>query len=472
MTPSYGFYGAAQLLQMMHLLTEHDFFLRRTRVNAGFLKDINQTDPVMVDAGWKLVGPHGTIVPCCIELHWNRKVVAESEAKNADKRAVASLSGAASSSNSSIYQMSNSRGRNAVSLLGIMATAGELWVLGDWLLRHAALYSKLVIIDGANDAVHNVTRRICAPYGNVILIRQPALTNVTDQSVRWLAMSALGDPVGSWIHLAHPDEFYLIDPRQVVAHVEWADPLANVINWRPEWAVPTADVWNRLTNHTASYFNIRDGDGRHWYTNGTRHTSSSSREFHIMQELRHVDGNYRMCEERMFRWCQGCKWLPERHGIVTPALFPNKRPFGPMGESYQGCIKLEFNAPWYIHFKVHRFEPAFAAALRRSKAFSNSGLKTSLEWSGGVGDYYQQAPKKVGHRLFIAPIAVNVEEFVRERCEKVGRLVEYKQHPEGKAIIQSIAAEENAFRSGLTKERTMRYPGCQLPWQLGAAFKS
>jgi len=116
MTPSYGFYGAAQLLQMMHLLTEHDFFLRRTRVNAGFLKDINQTDPVMVDAGWKLVGPHGTIVPCCIELHWNRKVVAESEAKSADKRAVASLSGAASSSNSSIYQMSNSRGRNAVSL--------------------------------------------------------------------------------------------------------------------------------------------------------------------------------------------------------------------------------------------------------------------------------------------------------------------------------------------------------------------
>jgi len=92
MTPSYGFYGAAQLLQMMHLLAEHDFFLRRTRVNAGFLKDINQTDPVMVDAGWKLVGPHGTIVPCCIELHWNRKAVAEAEAKNADKRAVASLS--------------------------------------------------------------------------------------------------------------------------------------------------------------------------------------------------------------------------------------------------------------------------------------------------------------------------------------------------------------------------------------------
>ena len=175
MTPSYGFYGAAQLLQMMDLLAENQFALRRTRVNAGFLK-----------------------------LHWNR----DFEAKSKDN---------------------NVQGRDAISLFGIMATAGELWVLSDWLRRHAALYTKLVVIDGANDAVHATTRRLCAAYGNVVLLRQPKEMNVTDQSVRWLAMSVLGDPIGSWIHLAHPDEFYLIDPRQVAAHAEWADPLANVI---------------------------------------------------------------------------------------------------------------------------------------------------------------------------------------------------------------------------------------------------
>ena len=452
MTPSYGFYGAAQLLQMMDLLAEYQFTLRRTRVNAGFLKDQNQTDPAMVDAGWKLLQRNSTIVPCCVELHWNRDFAAQSKDKNV-------------------------RGRDAISLLGIMTTAGELWVLSDWLRRHAALYTKLVVVDGANNAVHAVTRRLCAAYGNIVLLRQPKEMNATDQSLRWLAMSALGDPVGSWIHLAHPDEFYLIDPRQVAAHAEWADPHANVILWRPEWAVPTEEVWQWLTSREASYFDLRDSDGGRWMADGRQQTSSSSREFHIMDQVQHVDGNYRMCEERMFRWCQGCKYLPESHHVVTPAHFPNKRPFGPMGANYQSCIRQELNAPWYIHFKVHRFEPAFAAALNQSKIFSNSGFKTGLEWSGGVDGYYRQPRRRVGHALSITPIAVDVENFLRKRCNTVGRLVKYHL-PQGRnnrtTIEQTIVADSAKAASPDSKEQAQvrRYPGCEVPWKVGATFKT
>ena len=423
MTPSYGFYGAAQLLQMMDLLAENQFALRRTRVNAGFLK-----------------------------LHWNR----DFEAKSKDN---------------------NVQGRDAISLFGIMATAGELWVLSDWLRRHAALYTKLVVVDGANDAVHATTRRLCAAYGNVVLLRQPKEMNVTDQSVRWLAMSVLGDPIGSWIHLAHPDEFYLIDPRQVAAHAEWADPLANVILWRPEWAVPTEEVWQWLTSREASYFDLRDSDGGRWMANGSHQTSSSSREFHIMDQVRHVDGNYRMCEERMFRWCQGCKYLPESHHVVTPAHFPNKRPFGPMAANYQACIRQELNAPWYIHFKVHRFEPAFAAALNQSKVFSNGGFKTGLEWSGGVGGYYRQPRRRVGHALSITPIAVNVKEFLRKRCNTVGRLVKYQlSHGENNRTTMKQTIVDSAKVASLDSEEqaqmVRRYPGCDVPWKVGATFKN
>lgn len=148
-----------------------------------------------------------------------------------------------------------------------------------------------------------------------------------------------------------------------------------------------------------------------------------------------------------------------------------------MAANYQACIRQELNAPWYIHFKVHRFEPAFAAALNQSKVFSNGGFKTGLEWSGGVGGYYRQPRRRVGHALSITPIAVNVKEFLRKRCNTVGRLVKYQlSHGENNRTTMKQTIVDSAKVASLDSEEqaqmVRRYPGCDVAWKVGATFKN
>ena len=401
-----------------------------------------------------------------------------------------------------------------VPLLGLMTTAGENWMLGDWLHRHATLFVKLVVVDRAFGADHALTRSLCAAYVNTFVIQQKEDDpGDRGQAVRMLAMQVLGNPVGSWILLVHPDEWYLMDPRQVAEHVEAIDPRANVVVWQPEWMMPTREEWYRITRDPEKFY--VSSEGRQWSpTGGKPHTpSAASAEFHVLNELRTADGNYRMCEERLFRWCQGCEWVPASrfpNGSstastigMTPLTFPKKRTFGPMGQSYQECINQEHSAMWYLHFKIHRFDRQFAARLNGSsvrrhdakgKLFENSGWQTGLEWPGGVDDYYQQPARKVGRHHFLKPQYMTVEDLVQRDCGKVGQLVEYKaingsEGPFPFPIVWSKSASKTLQRTHFSHNGTpfaapsspllgrnvqgtklVRFPGCTVPLKHGARF--
>jgi hypothetical protein len=125
---------------------------------------------------------------------------------------------------------------NSTQLLGILVlTNGDVFSLRDWLHRHVAIFERLVIIDGttttsttsrtaAANFIHSETERYSSSK-TVVIIKENELhlSKVTDQTLRAPAMEALGNPVDRWIMICHADEFWTIDPRQLVQSVEKAN---------------------------------------------------------------------------------------------------------------------------------------------------------------------------------------------------------------------------------------------------------
>ena len=141
----------------------------------------------------------------------------------------------------------------ARSILGLMVTRGSRFVIRSWLDRHVAMFEYLAVLDGSTNSMDaDTTRRHCERYRNVLYAneRDANLTSATDQTTRAAAtrllLRALGSDdttvlEGRWIFLAHPDEYYVQDMRELATLVGNRDPHATVVLFDILYALPTPE---------------------------------------------------------------------------------------------------------------------------------------------------------------------------------------------------------------------------------------
>lgn len=288
----------------------------------------------------------------------------------------------------------------ALQLLGIMATFADSWFLPAWLHRHHALFERLVLVDASTDPLQlQLSRRVCQQYTVCRHLQQGTLTSTTDQTVRAIAMQALGEPVGRWILIAHADEFYVQDPRTVAAE---ADAMGvNAIDFRPMLAMPTPEEYSAIRARQWHVEVAQAADARARFSPESgepllAHTPATV-AFEPLKWLQHHVASYTFLEARLFKWGKGMRW-GTKHSLVTPEFFPNKK----VDPALTG---------FFVHFKVHDFgsgavlncsyDPVKSAALRTGSGGDSCKFARStwsrIHWenaSQGPQSYYASTNRK------------------------------------------------------------------------------
>ena len=101
-------------------------------------------------------------------------------------------------------------------IFGIMVTRSDYWVMHTWLATHAWQFEKLVILDGTSESHSQFVEAAASMYDNVIYVNEKDVElpeRITDNSLRGVAWSLLPnheDMIGSWVVVAHPDEFFIV----------------------------------------------------------------------------------------------------------------------------------------------------------------------------------------------------------------------------------------------------------------------
>jgi hypothetical protein len=203
------------------------------------------------------------------------------------------------------------------------------------------MFELLAVLDGSvNAAEARWTAQLCATYHNVRYMHERVanMTATTDQTARAAAtrllLVGLGsldpDPwvdadrllEGRWILLAHADEFYVQDARDLVQQLALRDPFATVVVFDILYAMPTRGEREPILAHNA---------------NGTH-----SDTFEPIEHLAHCDASFPFREPRLFRWTRGTRW-GRRHGLTTPQVHPGHRVW-PVARDIASR-----HSPFYVH---------------------------------------------------------------------------------------------------------------------------
>lgn len=308
-------------------------------------------------------------------------------------------------------------------LLGILLVGkADLYTVGAWLHRHHALFERLVAIDGTESPA---VAQILFRYDNVFRVAEKDLnltaSQISDQTLRGPAMHFLGNPVGCWILISHPDEFWVLDPREVAARTSYRE------RWRTTWwwkltpwgcctGIDQRQTHNviRLSVLTASPMEsdyrgavkTLEGVGKQ-----LRKEASIPDSFHIMTisnwtHARNSTKNKHYEETRFVQWEDGMRW-GTRHSLVVPEHMPN----GERRDSQHDAF--------FVHFKLHDFSPGALLEKKRGRThtqFANSKLRTGLHVQGdGWHGYFLDVsdPEEV-ERFPPLPL----EEGIHDKCNK------------------------------------------------------
>lgn len=236
-------------------------------------------------------------------------------------------------------------GFNGSNMYGIMVTRSDHWVIQTWLHYYAPVFHQLALLDGTVNISHRkMIKNATLQYPNVIYAHESQFLNVsykkTDNGLRGIAFSLLDQEnvIGKWVVIAHPDEFY---PQSFLKlSIEADKKNSNIIGFKVWYAVPYFDDSATLED-------------------GIEH---GPKVFNILQRVRYCfsPSAYRFSEIRMYKHIsKEIKW-GSMHKSTIPQYFPGKK-----GASFQG---------YYVHYKVHSFEPN--EINEKTGEFSNS------VWSG------------------------------------------------------------------------------------------
>ena len=312
-----------------------------------------------------------------------------------------------------------------IGLLGLMLTSSSEWVIRPWLYRHIAIFDRLAILDGskAGSPAAAWTAAQCKLYANCVYANEADVYNSqiqgwkTDQTIRAAATQVLlcGAKTqvleGRWIYIAHPDEFLVQDLRILVSQVERVSPLANVIEFKMLYALPSSGERSRIREFEA--------------------TSNGYQSFEPIVSLASCDAGYIWHEARLFRWETGAEWGQSRSktGIIPEKGPSNGWKYWPANAHFDRTTRHSL-APHIVHFKVHDFAPgAFRVEKSKNKgrpwiSFTRSGLHTGMgthrtqkfriDWNQSAEDQIFGFYNRTGHRA--TPVATELQ----ARCNATG----------------------------------------------------
>ena len=209
-------------------------------------------------------------------------------------------------------------------LLGILASLGDTWMVADWLWRHAALFERLVVVDGSSGSRHAMVQELCAQYANIVVLKQTNVELSTDQRARGQAMTVIGKPRGRWIMLAHTDEFWLQDPRHLVSLIQATEPNTTVILAAPIYVIPTSEEWRAISR--GAFYVGTPSSPRFHAANGRLLAvgDKATVAFHPIEQLQHGDRSYPTIahanskESRLFLWHDGCRYGTRHRCVPRP----------------------------------------------------------------------------------------------------------------------------------------------------------
>ncbi|VEU34144.1 unnamed protein product [Pseudo-nitzschia multistriata] len=327
-------------------------------------------------------------------------------------------------------------------LLGILLVGkADTSTIGDWLHRHHGLFEMLVAIDGSES--HSV-RRLLENYPNVRRLEESEalktanVARITDQTIRKPAMAILGNPVGCWVMVCHPDEFWVVDPRELTRHVA----AKNGTDDKAPYNVISLSVLTASPLESEYHQSVRGFGNRVSFPDPRVGSDGTGDAFHIMDVSRFTSRHHkRYKEERFVLWEEGMRW-GTGHSKTVPKHMPNggQRTF--LSDEY-----------FYVHFKMHDFgSAALGAAVNESTGrFVRSGLNTGLKaashkgWRGTFLD--ETEPDRVS-RFPPEPLSSAID----ERCDSLRK-----------------AATSDPVSP--TQGRGFGIPLCTLPWNVDASFR-
>ena len=250
-------------------------------------------------------------------------------------------------------------------LLGILLVGkADVLTIKDWLHRHNALFEMLVAIDGSES---DYVKKLLISYDNIqrldetIVMQNVTRSKITDQTIRKPAMAILGNPVGCWIMICHPDEFWVIDPRQLTQHVNnntnvnissTSGTGAAVYEREYQYNVISVTVITASPMESKYHQQVKDLSEQqrqqmldHDNSDSGDNTDVYGTSFHIMDVSIFTSSysNKRYKEERFVLWEDGMRW-GTGHSKVVPKHIPNggQRTF--LTDGY-----------FFVHFKMHDF---------------------------------------------------------------------------------------------------------------------
>jgi hypothetical protein len=217
-------------------------------------------------------------------------------------------------------------------LHGLLITKDDDLLVEEWFRRNNVFFDSIVVVDGS---VSDFTRSCVTKYSRVIYLRDPE-SHITDQTLRkhgWEALTNFAE-IGDWIFICHVDEFYIHDPRALMACS------GNVMLWLPLLVLPhpsEAESW--ITAKEKSPTSLFK---HYWWRN---------------RQLPHV-------EHRMWRYIKEPFWNTE---IRRPSC--GVIPYNYSDETICGAV------PLYYHYKCFDLS---LSAYRGGGEFSKSQLNTGL----------------------------------------------------------------------------------------------
>ena len=245
---------------------------------------------------------------------------------------------------------------DSMQIYGLMVTQSDYWVMHTWLAVHAWQFEKLVILDGTTNVEHASRIEAAASlFDNVIYANEQQLSPPppkTDNGLRGVAWSLLpnqSQALGSWIVVAHPDEFYLQRFSDLASRAEAED--ANLITMKVLYALP----------YVKDQLHLEKG------------VKAAYQNFNILHRVRYCVSDYLFLENRMYKYdSENIRW-GTRHGYTLPEDFPNLR-------------KANWSG-WYVHYKLHNFD---------DNSLSSDGKLVHSSWSniGSSSDLYSNLDEK------------------------------------------------------------------------------
>jgi hypothetical protein len=219
-------------------------------------------------------------------------------------------------------------------LYAILITKNDHAILNAWMDRHAKGFDAISVVDGSDGGE---SQAICAAYPNILYRKDPPGL-ITDQTLRHAAMESLRSMLkpNDWIFIAHPDEFLLHHPRQMM-HV----PMPLVL-WLPLVVLPHPSERELALSLLGKAFNPSTVFQHYWWRQG---------------QLPH-------CEFRMFRLVQTDQWDLKSEKKSTTVIPPN----------FAGLPVCNL-FPLYFHYKIYDLD---VSRYRSNGLFVDSGLGTGL----------------------------------------------------------------------------------------------